>query len=80
MNMVIIKPDFQKNLIPFLYTEANLLERVRNFIVEQLSPIFDQANKMIQQQTFVMTLMNMLAHNHKNTYQYATPRHSLEEF
>jgi len=28
---------------------------------------------MIKQQTFIMTLMDMLTHIHKTTYLYATP-------
>jgi hypothetical protein len=28
---------------------------------------------MIQQQTFIIALMNMFTHNTKNTYLYATP-------
>ncbi len=81
MNMVAIKTNLQKmNIVAFLYIKANLLERSGNRFVKNSSPIFDRANKMIKQKTLVMTLVNMFTHNHKNTYQYATPRQSLEEF
>ncbi len=81
MNVVTIKTNLQKmNVVPFLYSKTNLLERSRNRFIMNVSPIFDGANKMIEQQTLVMTLVNMFTHNHKNTYQYATPRQNFEEF
>lgn len=81
MNVVAIKAYLQKmDLVPFLYTKTNLLERRRNLIIKYVSPIFDGTNKMIEQQALVMALVNMITHNHKNTYQHATPRQSLEEF
>lgn len=74
MNVVDIKADFQKmNLVTFLYSKTNFLERYSNFITKHLSPIFDRTNKMIQKQAFIMAFMNMFAHTHKNTYHYATP-------
>lgn len=81
MNVVAIKTYLQKmNLVPLLYTKTNLFERSRNVIAKYISPIFDGTNKMIKQQALVMPLVNVITHNHKNTYQYATPRQSLEEF
>ncbi len=83
MNVVAIKTYLQKmNLVPLLYTntKTNLLERRRNVITKYISPIFDWTNKMIKQQALVMPLVNVITHNHKSTYQDATPRQSLEEF
>ena len=81
MNVVAVKTDLQKmNIVTFLYTKTNLLERCGNRFIKNSSPIFDRTNKMIKQQTLIMTLVNMFTHNHKNTYHYATPRQSLEEF
>lgn len=74
MNMVAIKADLQKmNLVPFLYSKADFLERYRNLITKYLSPIFDRTNKMIQKQAFVVALVNMFTHPHKNKHHYATP-------
>ena len=68
------------NLVPFLYSKADLLESSRNIITQYSFPIFDGTDKMIEQKTLVVTLVDIVAHTHKNTYQYATPRQSLEEF
>lgn len=73
-NMVAIKADLQKrDLVPFLYSKTDFLERYGNLITKYLSPIFDRTNKMIQKQAFVVAFVNMFTHTHKNTYHYATP-------
>jgi hypothetical protein len=74
MNMVAIKPNFQKmDFISLLYVKTNFFECDRNITGQNLSPIFDRSNKMTQKQTFVMAFMDMFTHIHKYKYLYATP-------
>ena len=73
MGMVPIKTYLQKmNLITFLYSKTNPTKCLGNQIIQHITPILNRAYKMIQQQTLVMTLMDMIAHNHKNK-NHATP-------
>ena len=74
MNMVTINPNLQKmNFISFLYPKADFFKCLGYRNTEHIPTILDWANKMIQKQTLVMALMNMLTHIHKSTYLYAKP-------
>ncbi len=65
--MVTIKACLQKmNLITLFYTKADREERLSKMIVQNIRPIFYGTYEMIQQQTLVLTLMDMLDY----TYQY----------
>ncbi len=82
MHMVPVQTDFQKvDIVTLLYPKTDLFEGLRNRIAQNLSPIFDRTNKMVQKQAFVMVLVDVFAHIHKyiniNTRH---PRQSLGEF
>jgi len=67
MRMITIKTDFQKmDLIPLLYTQANISQSTRNIIIKHISPIFYRTHKMIQEQALVMAPVDMFTHIHKN--------------
>lgn len=66
MDMVPVQANFQEmNLVTLLDLKTNLFESLRNGIAQHFSPIFDRTDKMVQKQAFVMTLVDMLTHNHK---------------
>jgi len=74
MNVVTIEPNLQKmNFVSLLYSKANFFQCIGNRITQYISSILDRTNKMIQKQTLVVALMDMLTHIHKSTYLYATP-------
>src|SRR5680860_1534895 len=74
MDVIPINTYFKKvHLIALFYGQTNFFKSGRHRLCQNFSPILYWANKMIEQQTLIMTLMNMFTHIHKVTYLYATP-------
>src|SRR5665213_1990564 len=82
MNMIFVCSNFQKMYLkPAFNVFAHFYQTLFNIFRQNTSPIFYRTNQMIQQQSFVMPLMNMLAHNTniiQNTNSH--PAASCEEF
>ncbi len=64
VNVILIRANLNKIYFkPFFNVFAHFNQTLFHFLCQNASPIFYRTNQMIQQQTFVMTLINMFAHN-----------------
>lgn len=82
MNMIFVRANFYKmDFISFRNLLTYFNQTIFNWFRQNTSSIFYRTNQMIQQQTFIMTLFNMLIHytNIRGLLTH-TPRQSLEEF
>ena len=74
MNMIFVRTNLDKMYFKSLfYVRAYINQAFFHFFCQNTSSIFYRAYQMIQQQTFVMTFINMLTHN-TNLIQTATPQ------
>jgi len=63
MNMIFFHPYFnESDLIPFSDSKANIPKAFFHTFTENLTSIFGRKHQMIQEQCFVVALIDMLAH------------------
>lgn len=64
MNMILIRSNLNKVYFKsFLYILTYFNQTLFYSLRQNTSPIFYRTNQMVQQQTFVMTFINMFTHN-----------------